>query len=191
MKLFYLLLALVFPISSFAASGSGSVTDAIAVGSSPGATVGHFQPNTFMSMSRLTDGSSPQVFSIYAAAVSTLTAGNVYPFYKNGVIYQVTSGKKAYCFNFSAVDIVSSNHGIQLLSATATFANNATTGSLTGAVYQGGVAGNYVWLASSGGQTGADTPLPGTYTFGASTFPGYQWQNGTFNSSVHGLCYEQ
>lgn len=109
---------------------------------------------------------SGRVFTISAGDwVGSLTAGNFYPFYKDGVAYQVTSGKTAYCWGLTGKAGAAS--AIQLVSATASFAYNA--GSITGGVYQGGVAGKYPQVFTT-----AYGRVPGTYSFAATTYPGIQ-----------------
>lgn len=126
------------------------------------------------------------VFSLYGGSASTgLTNANFYPFYKNGVQYQVTAGKTAYCFNFKYTG-GNANVPLQLVSSTATFAYNAA--SLTSPVYQGGAT---QISPLQGGAANTTVPMPGVYTFAASTFPGFQNNSASVSYGVTMECYEQ
>lgn len=126
------------------------------------------------------------IFSLTAGDGSNnLTAGNFYPFYKNGVAYQVTSGKTAYCFNITLHTSAVAN-AAQLVSATASFAFNA--GSITGGVHQAGAAGKYP-MVNQAASTNNGAPQPGTYQFGATTFPGIQ-SSASATCVVRMDCYE-
>lgn len=123
------------------------------------------------------------VFSLYGGDGGALTATDFYPFYKNGVAYQVTAGKTAYCFNFTANNAAAAS--FQFVSATASFAFGAA--SITGGVHMGGAAGKYP--LESGASANVVVSIPGTYTFGASTFPGFQIA-GNNVLQLHTDCYE-
>jgi len=110
------------------------------------------------------------IFTIVAGDTSnSLTSTNYYPFYKNGVAYQVTAGKTAVCFDKTAESGVA-NAQFQLVSATASFAFNAA--SLTGGVYQASAAGKGGEIVACSASTWCG--LPGSYQFAASTYPGIQ-----------------
>lgn len=125
------------------------------------------------------------IFSLYIGA--TVSGGSYFtPFYKNGSIYQVTPGSTAYCFDMTASSSYTNPTFPQLVSATATFANNATT--LTGAVYQCG-ANNTACLVI--GANSVPIAVPGVYKFGSSTWPGIQAYNFPFIYMFHMDCFEQ
>ncbi len=126
------------------------------------------------------------VFSLYGGTGAALTADSFYPLYKNGVAYQVTTGKTAYCFNATLVSSVT-NVYFQLLSATASFTFGQSS-ALTGPVYQAGATTKYV--NNSGPTASAQVPIPGTYTFGALTYVGFQAGNSQ-QFQIHLECYEQ
>lgn len=100
------------------------------------------------------------------------TGGNFYRLYKNGAQYQVTAAKTCQVVAISYYAGTVNDQVFQLVSATATFADNAS--SLTGPVYQYGASGlygfgaiaTYTWYTTSQ-----------TYSFAASTFPGVQAHN--------------
>jgi hypothetical protein len=81
-------------------------------------------------------------FTIYCAFVPG-SNGYVAPFYKNGALYQVTTGK-----TFKVVAIMfmgdASGVGTQLLSSASTFATDSAVAGLTTPLYQGGTSGKYV-----------------------------------------------
>lgn len=114
-------------------------------------------------------------FTLYASNAALAAINNVYPFYKNGALYQVTAGK-----TFKAVQICSWGLAItanpyQLMSATVTFAPDATAASLTGPVYQAGATARYPLL--SGNLNGASQDWKcqsATYNFTTATWPGIQ-----------------
>lgn len=130
-----------------------------------------------------TGGCPTQVFSLYVGGFS-MTGSAVYPFWKNGALYQVTSGKSAYCVNGTAAASTGSL-SYQLVSSTATFAN---AGSLTGGVYQAGASANDVDLV--GANANVPGAVPGSYVFAASTWPGIQ-SGGNLVFFVHLDCFEQ
>jgi hypothetical protein len=125
------------------------------------------------------------VFSLYSGNNSAATNTNFYPFYKNGVAYQVTAGKTAYCFNLTNAPGATPPTWFQLVSATASFAFNAA--SITSGVYQGGASAQFANI--SGSTSYIPAGVPGVYTFAASTYPGWQSANNqTFN--IHMDCFE-
>jgi hypothetical protein len=111
------------------------------------------------------------------------------PFRKNGSLYQVSTsaGVKAYCMNVRAASATALSL-FQLMSATVTFADNATTGSLTGAKYQGGVVGSYASITGPSGSVPA--PVPGSYVFDNSSWPGIEIASSN-NYYVSADCFEQ
>jgi hypothetical protein len=179
MKLFYALLALLASAPTFAALPAGVPTVTVAA---PGSTTGA----TVISPSMLSGSGVNGIFSLFSGNNSTATAGNFYPFYKNGVAYQVTGGKTAYCFNITASSGAASSF-FQLLSATASFTWNQST-ALTGGVYQCGAAATYCAVANS--TVAVPAPYPGVYSFGASTYVGMQAGNSQYYQ-IHMDCYEQ
>jgi hypothetical protein len=131
----FFLLALLLPLYSYAGTGSCAVSAVIVLANTAAAPQGA-ATIPLGNPSQASGG----VFTIYAGDLKNATATDHYmPFYKNGVLYQVSNGKSAYCFAMTSVSL-SSNINFTLMSATATFADNATTASLTGAKYQAGVA---------------------------------------------------
>jgi hypothetical protein len=137
----------------------------------------------------ITLGNATNVFSILAGNfASALTSGNVYPFYKNGALYQVTSGKTAYCFNGVAVNGSTGGANMQLVTDTVTFAFNATTASLTSPVYYAGAAGrtNITTTVS----TYVPGSIPGIFTFPSLKWPGFQANNAQ-GQTLQFDCIEQ
>jgi len=130
-------------------------------------------------------GSTGGYFTVMAGSASE-GAGDFYPFWKNGVAYQVTSGKTAYCTALMFAGGQAFNT-MQLVSATATFANGAS--SLTGGVYYCGAAGNY--CLGSGTAANTYNPMGVSQTFAATTWPGIQTQATGQIYSVLMSCKEQ
>lgn len=180
MKFISILMTMILPITALAGNGSGNVSNVVGIGAT-GTTVN--APTAFFSIP-----AGAQIFSLYAGDIqANQTATNYYPFYKNGVAYQVTAGKTAYCFNFTlASGSTAAGVSVQLISATASFAFNAN--SITGGVYQFGASAKAGFVVSPTAQTQA--AWPGVYTFGASTYPGFQAGNSQ-NFVLHADCYEQ
>lgn len=161
------LVLVLFSTSVFAATGSGNVSNVLSLG-------GVSNSSNLI----IPESNSQGYFTLYTSGIA-ITSGNVAPLYKNGVAYQVTAGKT---FKISKVCLASGAAPVfsyQLLTATAPFAANATAASLTGPVYQSGVAGGYAYQnsASAGSYTCFDT----TWDMAASTYAGYQ-SNSTNNS---------
>lgn len=109
-------------------------------------------------------------FEIKIAAWTTRTANHVQPFIKNGVLYQVPTGKIAHCWGGVIITPTAGNY-MQLMYDTATFALDATTGSLTAPKYEGLVAGNWAHILSASGNT---PNLIGGFDFPALSWPGIQ-----------------
>jgi hypothetical protein len=130
------------------------------------------------------EANSQGYFSLNASGLA-VSVGNVSPFYKNGVLYQVTSGKTCVVVHVIFTSADSSGNSMQLMHSLTTFATNATTASLTSPVYQGGGAGNYVYF-----NTAAYVPTSAAtmYNFPSVSYPGYQ--NGATGSSVILICKE-
>lgn len=183
MKIFYLVLSLFISVNAFGAAGSGNVSEATSLGGF-GVAVAGVQSAMPGGIS-VANGNTAQ-FSLYAGAMS-VGNGVTYPFYKNGVLYQVTAGKTCRC------DKVrhrggSATGGWQLLSATATFANATATASLTGPVYQCGAAAVYCQAAHTTANT---TWVEGLqYVFAASTWPGAQFSDNTQLYHLELSCHE-
>lgn len=179
-----LILALFLPLAALAGNGSGNVSNVVGlIGAQSATTVA---PQVIASFG-IPAGVS--VFSIYAGDwTASVTSGNFYPFYKNGSAYQVSSGKTATCFNITM--LINGSGSIQLMSATASFAFNAS--SVTGGVYQGGASGRAV-ITNGSFTGGIPLTIPGTYQFTSLTYPGYQVGSGSMDRPplVHADCYEQ
>lgn len=168
-------LAFIFSANSFAA-----------VNPTPGPAInlGH-QTTTSAQMSPIvvSDGTNSRGwFTLIAYGEGT--NANVSPFLKSGVKYQVPSGKTAKCYGISG-QTSAANSSFQLIYADSTFAHDATTGSLTNPVYEGGAAGQYPHIFFS---------LVPSY-FGVSfDFPATKWvgRQGTSLSGSHltMTCYE-
>jgi hypothetical protein len=127
------------------------------------------------------------VFTLFAGFAFTSNTA-CYPFYKNGVQYQVTTGKVAYCFNIRAGS-GNTNGGMTLMSGTATFSPGATCSGITGVVYQTGT--NIPGANVFGSIANTYYVIPGSYDFSSSTFPGVI-ANGTGASFFGSMdCYEQ
>lgn len=151
---------------SFGASGSGNISNIVTLGgisTTPGLNIA--------------EANSQGYFTLHSGL--PVSAGNVGAFFKNGVQYQVTAAK-----TFKAIKICTSSgtagNPFQLLTSTATFANNGGTGTLTSPVYQGLAAGAYSMKGSA--TIDVYQCLDFTYDFQASTFPG--WQTANANSYV-------
>ncbi len=135
----------------------------------------------------LVSGSDTAEFTLYAGTLSLGGGGTVYPFKKNGVIYQVTAGKTARCSVVSH-RVSSASGGWQLMSGTATFADATASGSVTGGVWQCGAAAVY---CKAGHVTGNTTTVEGMqYVFGASTWPGFQGADNTQLYQISLVCHE-
>ena len=173
-----LLLALWLPLSAFAATSSGNIANVFGLGYFGPASTAVGGPSAFLQIP-----STKTVFSIHAGDAQTAaTNGNFYPFYKNGVAFQA-GASGTYCFNFTLIG-ATTNTGVELVSATASFAFNAA--SLTGGVFQMGASGK-TGLFTTNAQV--RTAQPGVYTFGANTFGGFQAENSqTFQVSAD--CYD-
>jgi hypothetical protein len=162
-KAFVFVITFCFALSAEAGVPLAAVSMGIG-GGSGGAT--NTMPSDFFTV--LSSTNTTSFFSLYTANQGG-SSGNYSPFYKNGVLYQVTPGKTCTCYRTKFWDDVAGSRA-QLVSATSTFAINAS--SLTGGVFQGGVAGNYV-LNSQAAM--AWTYYSDSYDFGSATFPGAQF----------------
>ena len=152
-----------------AGNGSGNVSNVIGLGVAGPATSAPSAASTFMGIP-----SGKTVFSIHAGDLQAAASnGNYYPFYKDGVAFQA-GASGTYCFNFT-LSGNTANTGTQLVSATASFAFNAS--SITGGVYQMGASGKTGMYTSAAANTGFRVVQPGVYTFGANTYGGFQAQN--------------
>ena len=157
------LLTLLFSLNSFAAvlpSGAPSVALGVTAQTPLGqATVG-------LSDLHLNTGG---VFAIHVNTSSD-SAAEAYPFKRDGVAYQVTTGSSAYCF---AGTYTGDTNNVYwgLVSATASFADSTAVGSLTGPVYQTASAtiGMYRILTAN---INVYLPMHGMYVFKSATFPG-------------------
>lgn len=148
--------------NTFAATGSGNVTNVVNLGG-------------INSTSNLAIPESNSQNYITLSSNAAGTAGNFYPLYKNGAAYQVTAGKTFYVTKVCVMALTTANSTLQLLSATASFAYGAT--SLTGGVFQGGASTPATQLPLYTGTTaGAYQCYDMSYQFAASTYPG--WESG-------------
>src|ERR1700676_4640624 len=73
-------------------------------------------------------------------------AGSFSPFFKNGVLYQVTNGKTCVVVHVIVTGPTAAN-SVQLVHSLTTFTFNA--GSITSGAYQGGAAAQYVYSVVS------------------------------------------
>jgi hypothetical protein len=127
------------------------------------------------------EANSQGYFSLFGFASS---AGGFWNFYKNGVAYQVTSGKTCMVTSISITPSVSVLN-ILLASSTATFTPGAST--ITGGVYQFGGATLY---ALNGGPTANVTvrySVP--YSFASLTYPCVAANQGGINQIIL-ICKE-
>lgn len=167
MKNLIALILILFSTNVFAATGSGNVSSVTTLGgvnTSDNLNIPNSNPDGY--------------FSIYTG--QSITGGNVGPLYKNGVAYQVTAGK-TFVVNKICGAITASNARFQLISATASFANNATTASLTSPVYMGGAAGADVLATQTSGQFYCFSV---NYSLAASTFVGFNGDSSTGHNIV-------
>lgn len=168
MRLFILLFGLIFSINAFAGNGSANISSVIQLGANSIAPLG--------TATIPLNGQSGvgAIFSVYAVTFNpSPSANNVFPFYKNGAIWQVTGGKVAHCSSINyTVDTVNSYW--QLMSDTVTFTDNATVGSLTAPRYQGGRTQAYIHRQFQTADSFA--PTGGVYSFDSANaaFPGIQ-----------------
>lgn len=133
-------------------------------------------------------GSSGGAFSVYAGnAAANLTADDFYPFIKNGAVFSVSSGTKAYCF--SSTDVSDGVNGrLQFVSATASFSYAAT--SITGGVHQSGAAARYILAGSP--TANIPVPIGNLYVFdgtSATVYPGIQVNSSSMTRAVTLNCY--
>lgn len=165
--------------TALAGNGSGNVSRVMGLGAAGPAVGSVAAPSSSVEIP-----SGKTVFTITAGDIQAAQSnGNYYPFYKNGVAFQA-GASGTYCFNFRLAGNTVST-GVQLISATASFAFNAN--SITGGVYQQGASGKtgfmvgstvYAWFFQSG-----------VYTFGANTYGGYQ-ANNSQGFSLAADCYD-
>ena len=118
-------------------------------------------------------------FSLSARA--NAGTGTYSPFYKNGVLYQVTNGTT--CKVVRVVYVAGDAGLAQLVHSLTTFAINAA--SITSGVFQGGAAANYVFSSPT-----ASVPAPYSieYDFPSQSYPGIQTSSGA--GIVHVICKE-
>ena len=175
-----IILALLFSFTASAIEPSGVPSVQIGGYMSQVASMPNIQGNVFDSLT------STKTFTLWAGTLAC-SGNDVYPFRKNGDLYQVTSGKTARCSSIR-YRVGSASGGFQLLSATATFANGATTASLTSPKYQFGAANNY----GMSGPSSANAPTVEhlQYTFGSATWPGVQCADNTQLYQVYLVCNE-
>lgn len=179
MKHFILLLALLLPLSSFAATGSGNVSSVIGLGQMSPLGV----PTSYVPLNTT---AAPSVFTVLCGADSNASAGNYYPCYKNGAAFSTGANKKAYCFN-GRVKVNTTNIAFQFVSATASFTFNQSS-ALTGGVYSCGADLRY--CIDAGPTAGVYNPIPGVFTFGDGTNDTFiGWQSG-YSTQVFKISME-
>ncbi len=181
MKHFILLLALLLPYISYAASGSGNVANVQIMGVTKTAPQG-------MGSVGLRDvhGGVGGVFSMSISTNDGITANNVTPFYRDGDIYQVPALTSTYCTGSYTGDT-----GItycQFMSGTATYNHNTAVGSVTGIKYQNHASNVGTYRVYN--TLNEYTPMQGFYRFRAGTWPGVQVQAAT-GLFVILNCYEK
>lgn len=148
-------------------------------------SAGSVAGSTVISPSAFSGSGVNGIFAIYAGDTNAAaTSSNVYPFYKNGTLYQA-GANGAYCWNMVASNGTATQQ-FQLMHDTVTFAFNATAASLTAPKYQSGAAGKYILLTGSAGVPG---PISSPYKFAANSWPGFQ-AGANSNYVVSMLCYE-
>lgn len=182
MRLFSLLFLLIPGLAS-ANGGSGNVSSVFCFGGqgSAGQLSQMCVPESLIGISSTSGG-------YFALSVGLNTTANYYAaLSRNGVLYQVPNAKYTWC-PVAIVVSQTANSLMQLVSATSTFVASGVV-SLTGGVYQGGAASQY--LMNSGPTAGSLVALPVLYTFGQNTWPGVQFNNagGTFGSVLL-ICKE-
>lgn len=108
---------------------------------------------------------------------------DIYHFYKNGVAYQVTAGKK-FVMSCLCFDSASQDYGqFMLFSGTNNYADGAGIGTVTGPVYEGGSTTGFLHLSLS---TFASRCQRYTYEFSASTYPGVFVRNNNNHVMIMG-----
>lgn len=122
----------------------------------------------------ISEPNSQGYFTVYGGGPS-LTGPHYYPFYKNGVPYQVTAGKTFQVVKICGGSSVGSS-GYQLVSGTAAITFDSTSAP-TLAVYQGGASAQYPLTFAGGLAASTMGCYDATYAFTASTFPGFQVQS--------------
>lgn len=151
------LILVLFGTNSFAASGSGNISNVV--------TLGGISTTDGLNIN---EANSQGYFTVYVGG--GMTAGNFSPFYKDGTAYQVTAGKTfqivKYCI-FSDTTVSKA----QLLTSTATIAFN-TNSALTGPKYQGGATTQYAFTGAV--TTFSPTCFSQTFSAAASTYLGIQ-----------------
>lgn len=152
--------------NAFAAQTGSATADTAAVGTV--STIGN--PTSQITLSA---GNGQGFFGLYTNGVA-ITAGNYAPFYKNGVAYQVSSGKSFQVYQI-CVESPGTSAAFSLVSATASFAHNAS--SITGGVYQSGTVSNYnMFTSASAEQVKCWNWM---YSFAQNTYPGIQGNTAT------------
>lgn len=136
--------------------------------------IGTNNTNSVLLLQQLGWNGTSTIFTLNCGGLNGGTTVNqANPCAKNGVLYQVTAGKKATCFNMSG-SVSSGNVTAQLVSATATFAANTAVGTLTSPTYQTtaatGIGIQVIALPTT------PNNYPGSYVFDATSvnsWPGY------------------
>ncbi len=131
-----------------------------------------------------------KVFMLSTVTTVNAVANGNHPFTRDGsaTIYTVPAATSTYCFSgVYAGD--TANAYWQLMSATASFTAGATSGSLTGGIFQAGASANYFYRVI--GTLDQFYPVPMTgYRFLAGSFPGIQ-SGGTTGVRVILNCFEK
>ena len=120
-------------------------------------------------------------FTLFAG--KSMTSGNFYILYKNGVAYQVPNGKTCKVVGVIAT-CSAANSSFQLCSATASFAEGA--GTITGGVYQAGASTNAALFTGAGY---AYTRFSVLYDFASDTYPAIQ-AGGSYVYNIALICKE-
>lgn len=171
---FYVLVALLFSLSASAAVQTGGV---------PSVTLGGYGA---VQGGNIIPGSDTGTFMLYAQSDSSV-AGHLYPFYKNANLYQVTTGTTCLCSSLKWLESSTADK-MQLMSDTATFANDALTGSLTAGKYQSGAAAKYLFVSQTAGNVWNVEQI--RYSFTSLTWPGAQTSVNSGNFMVQLSCRE-
>lgn len=142
------------------ASGSGNISNVVQFGGTDST-----------SNLLIPEANSQGYFSLNMPG-GNLSNGNYGPFFKNGVLYQVSSGKTCFVVHITYTNASNGNQ-MQLVYSMTTFAANAS--SITSGFYEGGAAGAYVHFVSSA-YIPAGFAQP--YSFPSLSFPGAQFSIG-------------
>lgn len=180
-----LILALIgfFTNNAIAANGSGNVSNA-ANTSSYGATAA-------TSTASVPVGIGNGLFSLFLS-YSSASSDYFYPFVKNGTIYQVPSGKSAYCFNITAQDSTTAGTWQLVYNSSAASITGTASGSYAGVTYQSGVSTSSSMAYQQQVSAYNMQSYPGFFVFPANQYPGAQVHHATTQAwIIHMDCFEQ